>query len=784
MFVGWSLLSDRCNNGSLLYIYNDVPFELELRHDYPLFCLHRSRSTVLSLVCSFATIWLACFARHQIEFVRSTASTQSLRTRCRIQGLYHQALEMRHVPFIIEYLLPTLIAMSLTCFFVGFIASTYYGFAFAAMFVASALSVGISLSLLPIFHPDCAYKTPLTHHCFAMLNSPSSQRFMDIFSLRAYIPFQFDSLHHVEVEMTRSEPETLDVSVLHWLFNDGKSSQSVKAIMLQALSSLPLESIPLFSSHVVTPYIISSNTILQAIQDDFDSSPVQTPDRFSRLQRAALRFESGASHRVRTLHMQYGYNVESRYTFYRQEDYAQQLVTGNLLYHASHLETNFDAILWAKIFAYAIESDPSLEWLCIDNIRPSEVWAELLRCALSPRSCEIYEGAALLTFKLPEGMPALEIDHYDRETELDNGMEEERRNSSPRLASILSTNMRPSFLRWLIHVGFSHVKRDAHMKNVPDDVFLLLAMLQTLSIQKTSTLSPPIVQEFTLFRDILLIVTKYLVERCHMGTDKTTLIVLQQVIESDSFGSHTVISLGDQCFMLQSVFVTLRHRFRNYGPDDELQVLAHQWLTPEITSKILTVALQHPTNAVSAIWRILSYFLCYPRSSRHVKCLERVYTSLLERSWLQGMARTFTAGWKESPLQADGGVQPITDFSGLHTGCLAALYIDGLKIVSPDIYRRVVDDLSDADNPSTICKMLLLSNKQSRMWEVARIIDGRTDGNWIRDLVEFSTSDQVKDMSSDYVGNGYLHRITTALMHDVIGKHDAPSYVTFPLYNS
>ncbi|KAF9002626.1 hypothetical protein BDZ89DRAFT_1146389 [Hymenopellis radicata] len=199
IFVSRSLIQD----APLTLLYNDNPLQFILHYPHPPFCLHRSWFTRLSVVCNFATLLVALVARHQMNLTRPALSTESLRNRC-----------------VLDFF--GLLAVSVTCFFVGLLARISYGFAFAVVFGASALSVSISLSILPILRPDCAYKMPLTHHCFAILNTPGAQQFVHVFGPRAYVPFQFDSLRHVEVEMVTSLSDALDVSVLVWLFNEWK----------------------------------------------------------------------------------------------------------------------------------------------------------------------------------------------------------------------------------------------------------------------------------------------------------------------------------------------------------------------------------------------------------------------------------------------------------------------------------------------------------------------------------------------------------------------------------
>ncbi|KAF8885844.1 hypothetical protein CPB85DRAFT_1491309 [Mucidula mucida] len=58
------------------------------------------------------------------------------------------------------------------------------------------------------------------------------------------------------------------------------------------------------------------------------------------------------------------------------------------------------------------------------------------------------------------------------------------------LTCALANDMGPSFVRWLLHVGFPTASRSAakYTQHNPDDVFLVLTMLQSKSIQQTSYL--------------------------------------------------------------------------------------------------------------------------------------------------------------------------------------------------------------------------------------------------------------------------------------------------------
>ncbi|KAF8904903.1 hypothetical protein CPB85DRAFT_952340 [Mucidula mucida] len=329
----------------------------------------------MSLGLSLSTTLLAVLAKQWIHQYLSVASTGSPRNRCRVRHFRYKALKKWHVPLIIE-LLPVLMHAALGLFFVGLVIylcslSTVMA-AHMAIIATGAFGVYSVTNVLPVFYPDCAYKTPLSIHSFAAFMF-IRQQYMNFFHSQCTpTSILSTSLPDIELEMVERQADVLDVSALACLFNT-TPNLSVQSIILQAFSALPLPSVPFIGRS--GPEGIS---VVQAINDHFQLD--QPVDRFERFERAALRFEKQDPE----TELDTSCKESSYYAYCHDSDAAKDLVKKNLIGPPPY--QTLDALLWGKIFAMSLSS--GTQWLRIDHDQPSQLWSELLRCIVTLHMCE------------------------------------------------------------------------------------------------------------------------------------------------------------------------------------------------------------------------------------------------------------------------------------------------------------------------------------------------------------------------------------------------------------
>ncbi|KAF8904902.1 hypothetical protein CPB85DRAFT_952347 [Mucidula mucida] len=361
--------------------------------------------------------------------------------------------------------------------------------------------------------------------------------------------------------------------------------------------------------------------------------------------------------------------------------------------------------------------------------------------------------------------------------------------------------MLPSFLKWVKHVGFPDVVRspEDNTHNLPDHIFLLLCMVQTPSIQRTSTLhkvwaanNPPFEKRPSLFRQLLNSICEYTIGGVpfeHRDAMLATIKALQNVMRTDAFGTGTVMTLEDESIVVFSVFQGLNWELHRTG------TFLHDflWLTEEGNQSVLRVAFERPDNPVEILSNVLSYLLSSSTvDDGHTTSIANVYSALLERSWLRGLSMSFEYGWAGWTDKELPNIHPLHLWTAFDTADLAALYIDGLAVLSAhrsDIFKRVLDDLSESNHLVTLCKAVLLSDvdNQSRLWTLAKVVPLDHWGNSLDDLVSFSVAPQAIDMYSQLlifidvgIGGRRLRRysartlstIATTFKWDVEGGQD------------
>ena len=126
-----------------------------------------------SLALSLTTALMAVLTKQWIHQYMSVPSGTP-RDRSRIRQFRYMSLQRWQVPVIIG-LLPVLMHIALGVFFAGLIVYLYsLNTAMSGVvtgIASTAFIVYFLTNLLPLYKPDCPYKTPLTIHSYAFLIS-------------------------------------------------------------------------------------------------------------------------------------------------------------------------------------------------------------------------------------------------------------------------------------------------------------------------------------------------------------------------------------------------------------------------------------------------------------------------------------------------------------------------------------------------------------------------------------------------------------------------------------
>ncbi|KAF8908448.1 hypothetical protein CPB85DRAFT_1436070 [Mucidula mucida] len=698
-----------------------------------------------SLGLSLTTTLIVVLAKQWIHQYLAIPSGTPL-DQSRIRHYRFSALQRWHVSLIIGCL-PILMHLLLGLFFAGlmiYLCSLSIAIAVDMGCIAcAAYGMYFLCNLLPLFYPDCPYKTPLLSYGYQLLNSLRRHRHNLVSRFRANPPSLDsipESLKEYEHDAVTKSAPAVDSSAIVWLYNT-TSNTSVQSIVLQALSSLPLEMIP-----VVGDATLGIKYILTAI-NSYHS--VELPvDINKRLQRAATRFcgwwtllPNKYKLPLRTPRMPTTTVTNNTYSFHRIDPLSSiKAIEHNLLdsLQDSPSWPRCDVLLWGKLFENALRL--GVGWLGISHDVPSRLWCTLLRNIVFPHLCsrsdcyvnESSPSCELYTFWMPPttDWPNLVVNAYDIES---NG-------TSTSLGKALSHNMRPSFVKWLLHVGFPHFKRSSeeHTKNLLEDIFLLLVMLQTSAIQHSSSLHAAWFGERheSLFRLILDVVRDYSVNSILDGThqdaniDIATVIALQKVVRSEAFVRNDIILPEDKDTILEILFQGVTRRIDLYGSQSH----DFSWLSPDVGQCILQVLFVSASAMdISEILVDMCHYLLssLPYAPWNVATLKTIYSTLIERRWLEGITTTLTlasSNPQSSITDDDGSRDPLHIWTRRFTSFQASLYIDGLIVLegeAPNLFKLAISNLCEATNLLTMCKMLLMGDldAQARLWKLAALVN-------------------------------------------------------------
>ncbi len=223
----------------------------------------------VSLTFSLITALVAVLVKQWLHQYIAIVSDSSARDRARIRHLRYAGLQTWQVPMIIG-LLPVLLHVSLALFFAGlvvFMFSLGMKVAWLVSIIGAATYIAYVIALiLPLIHPHCPYKVPLTiyiHRLYQFVNNkliphiqycilfmqhhPSTRVFghnsriylsgywekRDIISQRLKCP----TLKEIEHSHVRKCGADVDAQSLQWL-HSSTSNVSVHQSVLQAFSGM------------------------------------------------------------------------------------------------------------------------------------------------------------------------------------------------------------------------------------------------------------------------------------------------------------------------------------------------------------------------------------------------------------------------------------------------------------------------------------------------------------------------------------------------------------------
>ncbi|KAK0421913.1 hypothetical protein EV421DRAFT_2042960 [Armillaria borealis] len=217
-----------------------------------------------SLTLSLITALVAVLVKQWLHQYVAVVSDSSARDRARIRHMRYAGLQTWQVPMIIG-LLPVLLHVSLALFFAGlaiFLFSLNLKVAWLVSIIGAATYMAYIIALiLPLIHPYCPYKVPLTFyvHCLyqfvndyliphivLMQHCLYTQMFGWRDSLTAEEAWREDfiqnrpripTLNEIEYKHVQECTEKVDVQSLLWL-HSSTSNTSVHQSVLQAISGM------------------------------------------------------------------------------------------------------------------------------------------------------------------------------------------------------------------------------------------------------------------------------------------------------------------------------------------------------------------------------------------------------------------------------------------------------------------------------------------------------------------------------------------------------------------
>lgn len=664
-----------------------------------------------SLALSLTTALLAVLTKQWIHQYMSVPSGTP-RDRSRIRQFRFNSLEKWRVPVIIG-LLPVLMHISLAVFFAGLIVYLRNLDTPMSGVVTSVAVVGLAAytgtNLLPLFRPDCPYKTPLTLHSHSVCiflwsvykkllrtwkrtrqpatKTPATDG--DTIAL---------SLREVEIERVKQVAVEVEAQCLSWLFNISSNS-SVQRVVAQALSQSPLQS--------VQPLDESIPNLREFIRDILllpEHRAKENNTTYDRLFRALVKFvpETGIPPPAQVSPPDDSFaRLISRENSHEAISFLSKQIVDRT--------TELDVLSWAMILQNALVAGTG--WLGIHR-EDSVVWQRLLTRFLSSHRCLNFNNcrrsaATLWTIPLPlrkqnNVICSLFILDFPN-TEQPDGF-----------LNALEKFMAPSFydLLWTLAFPSSSL---APFPNLPPDVGFQLDMMRTPYIQHGFGISRQC-HNGTTMSDLVEFLKRHLDIRrdtgdtlnLHPNIVQAAFPILLEVIGSDAFLSDSM-----DFYMKRDLLHAL---FRILVQDVSLDQAYPGWFTPSLFERTRDVACVHSREFPSPLITEMLEYASLANGSRrpagaHTTFIPLLYAHLSGRDWLEEIAEHCTVKW------VNEGEPVALQFYDLMYPYLASEYVNGLAILKDTDKEAFDETLRYLQHPHaalTLSKLVLLSNNSGR----------------------------------------------------------------------
>ncbi len=729
-----------------------------------------------SLALSLTTALMAVLVKQWIHQYMAVPSGTPC-DRSRIRQFRFENIDAWHVPLIIG-ILPVLMHVALGVFFFGLVIHV------RALSTPGAVLVGVigfiafvayfGTTLLPLFKPDCPYKTYLTLYSYSISAylCVSAQRSR----LVSWIRCRFDtirrhcvspaadtqdavtsdglstatwlrSLRDVERQTVASIAEALDARALIGLYHIS-SNTSVQRVVLQALSALPLEVLSVVKKGIPD--------VAERIRSLVESMEFTAPDKqtaYERLYRAHVRVEPAVPKLVPpnvltpTLELVVRPpNALSLLVDNRHPEHAIWFMRRQITLTDSY--QSFDVLVWARILQNALSA--GTEWLDVgDNESP--VWSKLLLWLIQTHGCLAPTACDTSCTELIS-LPLIIEDCDDNFGSLDPRTFRLKVRKYPRLDTarpiqlrwVMTLLMRPSIAEYFFHVLFPDTCRGADYTGLPADILLNLALVQTHHVLLTSkfgvtddededeeqpAFSPngivvP-VKHKTPMAKLLYIIRKYVgvikdmsnvpggTLRQHPAVIRATFRALSGIIHSDVFLNGTLAS-SDKRKMLHALARTF---LLDTSPNQDLICEFCSGMSAVVHQEIAIVVFRDFPRLKGSVELTIELLDAHnqvdPARTPSKSLGIEIYRQLAQRDWLTEWLDHLHKALRESRVRTGIDIQSFRLYF-----FLAASYVEGLEVLrasSSSTFTQTVAYLSKSNNLAILCKMLVLSDDSRRV---------------------------------------------------------------------
>ncbi len=763
-----------------------------------------------SLALSLTTALMAVLTKQWIHQYMAVPSGTP-RDRSRIRQFRFENIDKWHVPLIIG-LLPVLMHVALGVFLFGLViyvrALTTPGAILVGIIAFIAFVAYFGTTLLPIFKPDCPYKTYLTLYCYSISTYVRMivhhSRFKTWISCRLravykhcghqprrvpetnvpYVQTWLRSLRDVERRTVDNIARTLDARALIGLYNIS-SNTSVQNIVLQALSILPLELLP-----TIRAGIPDAHERIRNLVESMEFTAADKHTAYECLFRAHIRVEAPAARFARpdvftpTLtRVVRPPNSLSLLVDRQHPERAIAFLRHQIAFPKAFVE--LDVFIWARILQNALSEGAG--WLDVgDNDSP--VWSQFSTWLMQEHGClqsTACDASCTEIIALPLFVDGV---HDNRFGSLNCDTFRLRVRKYPELPNTLPIElgdavtlvMQPSLTEYFLHVLFPESAFVQEHDDLPADILLSLLLIQTPHVLATSrmgtsddevdadeeqaVLTPqgfvqPVRHKTPVAR-LLYCIRQYvgvMNEVCnvagktqgqHPHVIRATFDALSSIVTSPSFLPDT-LAPSHRRKMLHALVRTF---ILDPSPNHDLIHRFSNGITNEVLNQILVVVFRNFPRLRGSIdlaveildGRIPVDVFGGPPNTLVVE----LYNQLMIRDWLDEFYDMLFASYHEPDIDTR---------IFLSYSFLVATYVTGLnslRISSPSVYSATIDYLALPHHLLLLCKMIVLCDDDRR--EVLRDVSLIFSDQWatcLPELQRYFQSEEGRDLYNLYRGN-------------------------------